>query len=206
MCTQEISISHYPALSKSALSTRIPILMHSHTLGGLGEPRSITLNDHTLEITRNLEQALLHLRRCDKAIYLWVDALSINQNDNEEKSYQVGIIGQIYRGAAHVRAWIGPMEDNNTTGSNNGQSTESFETHTWDVWELLEVFGTSHKFHCWDEKLPHKLKKGPARTELVRPHTIPFVLMFLQDISSHIWQKAGAMNLVNERGGQWRNY
>jgi hypothetical protein len=78
------------------------------------------------------------------------------------------------------------MEDSHTTESENDQSTESSEMRKWDVWKLLEVFGTAYNFDCWDEELPHKLKKGPAKTLLARPNAIPIMLMLLQDISSHI--------------------
>jgi len=140
----------------------------SYTWGGLEEPESITLNGSTWEITSNLGQALRHLRPADKSLNIWVDALCINQIDKEERGSQVEFMGDIYRGAAHVRAWIGPMEDNNTHLEDEElQSMEPVVKDKWNIWRLLEVFGTSNKFNCWDEKLPHKLKDGSEKAQMV---------------------------------------
>ncbi|KUJ15839.1 uncharacterized protein LY89DRAFT_539710, partial [Mollisia scopiformis] len=79
----------------------------SYTWGGLGEPKFITLEGIAWEITANLEQALLHLRPSNKELSLWVDAICINQNDDREKAYQVEMMGDVYRFATRVRAWIG---------------------------------------------------------------------------------------------------
>jgi hypothetical protein len=50
----------------------------------------------SLYITENLEAALRHLRYTDKIRVLWVDALSINQNDLKERSLQVMRMGEIF--------------------------------------------------------------------------------------------------------------
>ncbi|KAH7396120.1 heterokaryon incompatibility protein-domain-containing protein, partial [Pyrenochaeta sp. MPI-SDFR-AT-0127] len=38
---------------------------------------------------------------------LWVDAICINQTDNDERSKQVAIMGEIYNRAIKVFAWLG---------------------------------------------------------------------------------------------------
>lgn len=56
--------------------------------------------------------ALQYLRRTDEPRILWIDALCINQQDEVEKGPQVAIMGDIYRNATRVVAWIGPEADN----------------------------------------------------------------------------------------------
>ena len=38
---------------------------------------------------------------------IWIDAICINQSNNEEKSQQVAMMGEIYSGAAEVLVWLG---------------------------------------------------------------------------------------------------
>ena len=66
----------------------------------------IRLNDHVFYVTTNLKEALLHVvGKSEREISLWVDALCINQADNEEKSEQVRLMGEIYSRATGVIAW-----------------------------------------------------------------------------------------------------
>jgi hypothetical protein len=65
-----------------------------------------------LRVGRNLYDALRYLRGLDTRRVLWIDALSINQNDLEERSQQVGRMGDIYKFARRVVVWLGlPSED-----------------------------------------------------------------------------------------------
>jgi hypothetical protein len=43
---------------------------------------------------------------------IWIDAICINQQDNEEKDHQVQHMGEIYRNAKLVVVWLGPSKDN----------------------------------------------------------------------------------------------
>ncbi|KAI8940602.1 hypothetical protein NX059_001875 [Plenodomus lindquistii] len=42
---------------------------------------------------------------------LWADALCINQGDDDEKSKQIPLMRQIFRGSRRVLAWLGPFDD-----------------------------------------------------------------------------------------------
>jgi hypothetical protein len=55
-------------------------------------------------ITKNLEYVLQYLRYKESLRVLWIDAICINQNDLNEKSKQVLIIGEIYSKATKVYA------------------------------------------------------------------------------------------------------
>lgn len=61
-------------------------------------------------VTQNLAVALVHLRSKTDARTFWIDALSINQADDEEKGPQVAMMGQIFCHAFRVIAWLGPEE------------------------------------------------------------------------------------------------
>ncbi|KAL8792517.1 MAG: hypothetical protein Q9195_004887 [Heterodermia aff. obscurata] len=59
----------------------------------------------SIKVTENLHAALVHLRRREP-VKLWIDAICINQDDIKERSSQVRLMRQIYRGARQVVAWI----------------------------------------------------------------------------------------------------
>lgn len=64
----------------------------------------------SLPVLKNLETALRHLRLKDKPRTLWIDAISINQSDLEERSQQVQRMGLIYSQASRVVVWLGPSD------------------------------------------------------------------------------------------------
>ncbi|KAK7746681.1 hypothetical protein SLS53_001867 [Cytospora paraplurivora] len=65
-----------------------------------------------LRITRNLDEAIRHLRYLDCPRYIWIDALCIDQGNPEERSRQVAYMGRIYWTAPSVVVWLGPRADN----------------------------------------------------------------------------------------------
>ncbi|KAI0552267.1 HET-domain-containing protein, partial [Xylaria curta] len=68
----------------------------------------------TLHVTRNLAVALRSLRIVDQPRDIWVDAICIDQTNNNERSLQVERMGEIYRLASRVIAWLGPEEDDSS--------------------------------------------------------------------------------------------
>lgn len=61
-----------------------------------------------LYISAVVDEMLRNLRNGHKEKRLWVDALCLNQKDNQEKSIQVQQMGQIYHTADKVHIWLGP--------------------------------------------------------------------------------------------------
>jgi hypothetical protein len=59
------------------------------------------------KIKPNLHEALRHLRDKDIFVSVWIDALCINQFDEEEKNEQVNKMALIYRQAYNVNVWLG---------------------------------------------------------------------------------------------------
>ncbi|KAL9106579.1 MAG: hypothetical protein Q9227_008425 [Pyrenula ochraceoflavens] len=70
---------------------------------------TILIDDRTLPIRQNLLdflQVAQQLNICDP---LWIDAVSINQNDIEERNSQVRQMAEIYSRARHVIIWPGQV-------------------------------------------------------------------------------------------------
>lgn len=67
----------------------------------------ILIDGYVFKIGQNLEAALKELRKRDVSRTLWVDALCINQNDEDERRQQVPEMQAIFGSATQVLAWIG---------------------------------------------------------------------------------------------------
>jgi hypothetical protein len=96
-------------IEKTSLDDGPEYVALSYTWGDISKSQSIVLNGSIISITVNLFEALTHLRNaCDA---LWVDALCINQRDNEEKSWQVEQMRLVYQHASKAIIWLGPAAD-----------------------------------------------------------------------------------------------
>ena len=83
----------------------------SYTWGSKDDPAEIQLDGHPVIIRRNLYQGLLRLRHATSIRYLWVDAISISQDDLDEKAAQVQMIGKVFSLAEGVLIWLGEHAD-----------------------------------------------------------------------------------------------
>ncbi|KAI1197260.1 HET-domain-containing protein [Nemania serpens] len=75
-----------------------------------------TLHSDYFPVGQNLATALQHLRHVDAPRTLWVDALCINQADYVERGKQILRMGDIYRLARRVIAFLGPEQDGTDVG------------------------------------------------------------------------------------------
>lgn len=125
----------YVRISKTTFNPKAELLLHelsalghiaatrqrkyyealSYTWGDAHDPRTIYVVDdeqkknvRSLQVTRNCETALRYLRFIDIPCVMWIDAICIDQANNEEKGRQVSIMAQIYSQAFRVTAWLGP--------------------------------------------------------------------------------------------------
>lgn len=78
----------------------------------MSEVRTIIVNGAALKISVNLESALQHIRDPEFPRVLWIDAMSIDQKNDIEKSEQVTQMRKIYARAKEVVTWLGPSRDN----------------------------------------------------------------------------------------------
>jgi len=85
----------------------------SYTWGTETATNDLFLNDRTLAIRQNLSLALARIgkRVKDEHIYLWVDAICINQEDVSERDTQVLRMRSIYADASLVAIWLGEHLD-----------------------------------------------------------------------------------------------
>ena len=67
----------------------------------------IRVNQNTLRIGSNLASALQYLRRHQPLEYAWVDAISIDQANVEERGHQVLRMVRIYGAAQRTIVWLG---------------------------------------------------------------------------------------------------
>jgi hypothetical protein len=103
-----------------------------------GSPTRIECDAQPIWITANLASLLREMRRKEIGP-LWVDAISINQNDDQEKATQVNIMFDIYARAQETVIWLG--------GEGRVKEREGVE-----ALRVLENLATTSR-GCIDEKI-----------------------------------------------------
>ena len=76
-----------------------------------GEEETILVNDQQLKVRRNLFAFLHQLSTTRWKGDLFIDAISINQSDLDEKNRQVQNMSRIFAAAKEVIVWLGPGSD-----------------------------------------------------------------------------------------------
>ncbi|KAI2468656.1 HET-domain-containing protein [Annulohypoxylon bovei var. microspora] len=84
----------------------------SYTWGADNPNQSVIIDGHVIPVQNNLHAFLRrhynHLPLSDiDEVFLWVDAICINQLDKHEKSLQLTLMGEIYKKANHIGLWLG---------------------------------------------------------------------------------------------------
>jgi Heterokaryon incompatibility protein (HET) len=62
--------------------------------------------NNQFRVTRNAESALRHIRSDSREIIIWVDAICINQQNIDERNWQVRLMQKIYKSAQTVYVWL----------------------------------------------------------------------------------------------------
>ena len=84
-----------------------------------GDPRAkapVHVEDAILHVTVNLKCALRYLRWEHEARWLWVDAISINQKDINERNHQVRLMKDIYSCCTADLIWFGEASNDTELG------------------------------------------------------------------------------------------
>ena len=91
--------------SQTAVDARYEAI--SYTWGVESAPEDLVLNGQHFHIGLNLRDALRRLRLPRRSRRLWIDAVCINQDDNDEKTAQIAVMGAIYSKARRTIIWLG---------------------------------------------------------------------------------------------------
>jgi hypothetical protein len=94
-----------------------------------------------ISVTKNCIEALRQLRDPVQPRILWVDAICINQDDDEEKNYQVKFMDWIYQGATRV---VVVLSD---TSGPNGSTSSVFNVE--DTMPSMKIFDHSYFTRIW---------------------------------------------------------
>jgi hypothetical protein len=76
---------------------------------------TIKVDDQSVMVTPNLYAALSCFRQSSMSRNLWVDAICINQDDEAEKSFQVAMMADIYKGASNVIVYLSGVSEKSPT-------------------------------------------------------------------------------------------
>jgi hypothetical protein len=85
----------------------------SYTWGDASKLKPIIIGaSHEFYVTSNCYDALRRLRDHDGKRLIWIDAICINQEDDAERTQQIGIMGEIYGCASQVLVYLGEADQN----------------------------------------------------------------------------------------------
>ena len=106
----------------------------SYVWGDGTDKREILVNGCIFKVTRNLFAALKQLQSEQMFTSIWIDAICINQADNDEKSHQLRYMPDIYSLAWETLIWLGEEE------SDSALAVSLIQNFKEDVLEeLLEI-------------------------------------------------------------------
>ncbi|KAH6689850.1 heterokaryon incompatibility protein-domain-containing protein [Plectosphaerella plurivora] len=81
----------------------------SYVWGETTQDLNVHVAKQPMVVTDNLHAALRHLRLPDRERTVWVDALCINQDDDEEKMHQVSMMSRIFQQCLRCIVWLGTI-------------------------------------------------------------------------------------------------
>ncbi|KAF7198236.1 Heterokaryon incompatibility protein 6, OR allele [Pseudocercospora fuligena] len=87
-----------------------PFFAISYTWGNNPESVLMEIDGLMVSVRRSAEMVLRRLlqhRKDDGDVLMWIDAICIDQESLGEKSWQVGMMGEIYSSAKEVLIWLG---------------------------------------------------------------------------------------------------
>ncbi|KAI2488503.1 heterokaryon incompatibility protein [Pyrenophora tritici-repentis] len=154
----------------------------SYVWGNAKDLGVIRVKDCTVKVTKNLYEAMMALGPRKEPLVIWIDALCINQSDDNEKSWQVGLMADIYRRVHKVVAWLGPADDD------SNQVIDYLNSLGAKAEEVGFEFGPDVYKEAWS-KLPSKRSAVSSKEQfMVFPRTVfDWSSMFRSVLSENIF-------------------
>jgi hypothetical protein len=115
-----------------------PYFALSYVWGPAMKSYQLNTSNGDIPLTTSLTAALKRLRKGKESVYIWVDAICINQNDDHEKAIQIRMLPRIFHSAEVVLGWIGDESED---------SSKAIET-------LLQIRTLEISPRDWPDELP----------------------------------------------------
>ena len=104
-----------------------PYYALSYVWGSAIKGYTLETSQGPIGITASLCSALRRIRKSDEVMYVWVDAVCINQEDDHEKASQIRMLPNIFQSAEIVLCWIGEERDESTAAIQTLLQIRTFE-------------------------------------------------------------------------------
>ena len=91
----------------TTLERTVPYWAISYVWGDPSAANELITPEGNIRLTDSLHSAIKCLRNDTDHVFLWADAICINQDDNEEKAQQINMMSRIYNSAESVMAYLG---------------------------------------------------------------------------------------------------
>jgi hypothetical protein len=134
----------------------------SYTWGDGKAKSNIRINGKNLTITLSLATALYHLRPKSEPLKIWIDQISIDQGNLQEKTEQVQQMDRIYRNTEEALVWLG--------------SAQSGSDALMDVFNKLGAFAKRFELYSYYTKTKYpelqaiETKKNPEDPKTIEYH------------------------------------
>lgn len=129
-------------------SSKTPYTAISYVWGSNLKQFKLRTSKGDIPLTASLYLGLRRLRESSEPVFIWADAICINQEDNTEKQKQIPMLTDIFRSATHVYAWIGEEQN---------ESRLAIET-------LMQIRTLSLKPDVWPDSIPQIPRRWQQRS------------------------------------------
>lgn len=136
------------ALTTVKLYEAPPFYALSYCWGSATRDKEIVCNGKLLNVTAHLKRGILELQAIPMlaGCWIWIDQISINQDDQVERSHQVSFMRDIYLRSIRTIVWLGPSDGPSEGGY--GLSKRLFD--------LCQRREYSIAFATWELKFPKR--------------------------------------------------
>jgi hypothetical protein len=110
-----LEVAHLSASERCAIlqssGDEVPYHALSYSWGHRGVLTTIICNGQPCSVLASVKEALVALRHARTPVWLWIDAICINQHDLTEKANQISRMFTIFRRALSVKVYLGTREE-----------------------------------------------------------------------------------------------